>query len=96
MNDYDDQDEDGGQPRQGGFPRGGKIHEDGQDEEVGLASANEAHRVAIQVDGSDAAFLLMAEGTVVIATALLSTIALGASSSLGAGMMMIIPGLSLP
>ncbi len=51
---------------------------------------------AIQVDDGDAAFLLIAEARVATATALLSTIALGVLSSLGAGTMMIIPVLLLP
>jgi hypothetical protein len=74
----------------------GEIHKEGQDKEEGLASAKEVHRIAVQVDGSDAAFLLMVEATVAIATASSSTVALGVSLLLGAGMMMIIPGLSLP
>jgi hypothetical protein len=42
------------------------------------------------------AFLLMAEAMVMITTVLLSTVASGASSLLGAETMMIIPGLLLP
>ncbi len=95
-NDYDDEDEGGGRPRRGGFPREGKILEEGQDEEAGLASAEEVRRAAVQVDGGDAVSLLIAEATVAIATASSSTVALGASSLLGVGTMMIIPGLSLP
>jgi hypothetical protein len=76
-------------------PKGGEIHEEGQDKEEGLASAKEVRRAAVQVDGGDVAFLLMAEATVMIATGLLSTVVLGVLSLLGAGTMMIIPGLSL-
>jgi hypothetical protein len=52
--------------------------------------------VAIQVHDGDTAFLLMVEARVVTVTTLLSTVALGASSLLGAGTMTIIPGLSSP
>jgi hypothetical protein len=45
-------------------PRGGKIREEGQGEEEGLASAKVVHRTAVQVDDGIAAFLLMAEATV--------------------------------
>jgi hypothetical protein len=48
--------------------------------------------VAVQVDDSNAAFLLMAEAAVATATALLSTIAFGALLSLGVGTMTIILG----
>ncbi len=51
-------------------------------------SAKEVCRVAVHVDNSNAVFLLMAEATVVMATALLSL--------LGVGMTTIIPGLLLP
>jgi hypothetical protein len=85
----------GRQPQGGGLPRGGKIHKEGQDVEERLVSAKEVCRAAVQVDGSDAAFLLMAKAMVALATALLSTVRLGASSSLGAGTIMIIPGLLL-
>jgi hypothetical protein len=77
------------------LPRG-KICEEGQGEEEGSASAKEIRRVAVQVDNSGAAFLLMAEATVATVTALLSTVALRALLSLGAGTMTIIPGLLLP
>ncbi len=59
-------------------------------------SAKEVRRAVIQVDGGDAAFLFMAEAMVAIATALSSIIALGELLSLGAGTMMIIPGLLSP
>jgi hypothetical protein len=59
-------------------------------------SAKEVRCTAIQVDGGDAAFLLMAEATVAIVTASLSTVVLGVLSSLGVGTIMIIPGLLLP
>jgi hypothetical protein len=75
-------------------PRGEKYKE-GQDKEEGLASAKEVCCAAVQVDGSDVGFLLMVEVTVAIATASLSTVALGALLSLEAGTMMIIPGLLL-
>jgi hypothetical protein len=39
--------------------------------------------------------MLMAEATVMIATVLLSTVASGASSLLGVGMIVVIPGLLL-
>ncbi len=61
-----------------------------------MASAKEVHRAAVQVEDGNMAFLLMAEATVLTATALLSTIALGALSSLGAGTMTITSGLSSP
>jgi hypothetical protein len=77
-------------------PQGGEIHKEGQGEEEGLASAMEIRHGAIQVEDSNAAFLLMAEATVMTATALLSTIMSGALASLGVGMTAIIPGLSLP
>jgi hypothetical protein len=59
-------------------------------------SAEEVHCAATQVEDSNAAFLLMAEATVVTLTASLSTIPPGALSSLGAGTTTIIPGLVLP
>jgi hypothetical protein len=52
--------------------------------------------VAIQVDNGNAAFLLILKAMVATLTATLSTVTLGALSTLGAGTMMIIPGLSLP
>ncbi len=55
-----------------------------------MASDEEVCPADVQVDGGDAAFLLMAEATVAITTALPSTIALGASSLLGSRMMTII------
>ncbi len=61
-----------------------------------MASAEEVSRAAIQIDGGNAAFLLMAEAMVAIATVTSSTVELGASSSLEVGTMMIIPGLSFP
>ncbi len=77
-------------------PRGEEIPEEGQGKEVGSVSAEEVHRVAFQVDNGDGAFLLMAEVTVSTATASLSTVALGASLSLGVWTMMIILGFLLP
>jgi hypothetical protein len=56
-------------------------------------SAKEVRCAAVQVDGSNMAFLLMAKATVAIATTLLLTLALGALSLLGVGTMMIILGL---
>jgi hypothetical protein len=77
-------------------PQGGKIRKEGQGEEEGLASVVEIlYHAAVQVEDSNMVFLLMAEAMVVTATASLSTVASGASASLGAGMMTIIPGLSL-
>ncbi len=61
-----------------------------------MASVEEVCHAAVQVDSGDAKFLLMAEALVAIVTASVSTVMLGASSSLGAGTMMIIPGLLLP
>jgi hypothetical protein len=55
------------------------MHKEGQAKEEGLASAKEVPLVAIQVDISNAAFLLMAEATVATAATLLSTVALEAS-----------------
>ncbi len=72
------------------------ICKEGQGKEEGLASAKEVHPAVAQVEDGNMAFLLMEEGTVTTATALLSTIALGALSLLGAGTTMIIPGLSSP
>jgi hypothetical protein len=83
VDDHNEEDSPEGENMQGG-PRQGE----------GLATAKEVRCAAIQVDGGNAAFLLMAEATVSIATGLSSTLALGASSLLGAGTMMIIPGLS--
>jgi hypothetical protein len=68
----------------------------GQGDEEGLVSAKEIRCMAIQVDDSDKVFLLMVEVTVVTATALLSTVASRASSSLRAKTMTIIPGLLSP
>ena len=72
-------------------PQEGQICKEGQGKEEGLASAEEVRHAAIQVDDGNMAFLLMAEATVATATVLLSTIPLGALSSLGAGMTTIIP-----
>ncbi len=77
-------------------PQRGKIREEGQGKEEGLASAKEVHHMVVQVDDSNTAFLLMAEATVVTVTASLSTVASGASLSLGSGTMTIIPRLSTP
>jgi hypothetical protein len=74
--------------------QGGKIREEGQGREEGLASAKEVCHAAVQIHNGNMAFLLMAEAMVATATTLLSTIALEASLLLGAGMMTIIPGLS--
>jgi hypothetical protein len=52
--------------------------------------------VAIQVDGGNTTFLLMAEATVTTVTTLSSTVALEASLLLEAGTKTIILGLSLP
>ncbi len=57
-----------------------------------MASAKEVRCITVQVDGGNMAFLLMAEATVTIVTALLSTVVFGVLSLLGAGMMMIILG----
>jgi hypothetical protein len=51
--------------------------------------------MAVQVEDSNVAFLLMAEVAVMTVTTLSSTVASGALLSLGAGMMTIIPGLLL-
>jgi hypothetical protein len=48
-----------------------KIREEDQEEEEGLASAEEVHCAAVQVDNSNAAFLLMVEVKVATVTALL-------------------------
>jgi hypothetical protein len=77
-------------------PARGEIRKEGQGKEEGSASAEEVRHAAVQVDDGNAAFLLMAEATVATATASSSTVALGASLSLGAGTMMIIPGFLLP
>jgi hypothetical protein len=77
-------------------PQEGEIRKEGQGKEEGLASAKEERPVAVQVDNCNAVFLLMAEVSVATTTMLSSTIALGASSSLGVGTMTILLGLLLP
>jgi hypothetical protein len=77
-------------------PRRGNICKEGQDKEEGLASVKEVCTAAVQVDGGNAEFLLMAEVLVAIVTMSLLTVMLGAPSSLGVGTMMIIPGLLSP
>jgi hypothetical protein len=77
-------------------PQGGKICKEGQGKEEGLASAKEVHCTAVQVDNSNAAFLLMVEAMITITTISFSTIASGVLSLLGAGMTMIIPELPSP
>jgi hypothetical protein len=67
--------------------KGGKIRLEGQGKEEGSASAEEVCRAGIHVDNSNVAFLLMAEATVVTATA--------SSLLLGVGTTTIIPGLLL-
>jgi hypothetical protein len=69
----------------------GGERKDGRGEEERLASAKEVCPSAVQVHNGNPAFLLMAEVMVVTATA--STVSLGASLSLGAGTLTIIPGL---
>jgi hypothetical protein len=61
---------------------------EGHGKEEGSTSAEEVCHMAVHVDNSYAAFLLMAEATVMTATALLLL--------LGVGMTTIIPGLLLP
>jgi hypothetical protein len=58
--DYDNDNKGGRGPRQGGLPRGWKIRKEGQDKEERLASVEEVHSAAVQVEGGNAAFLLMA------------------------------------
>jgi hypothetical protein len=77
-------------------PQGGEICKEGQGKEEGLASAEVVHHAAVQVHDGDVAFLLMAEARVATAAVSLSTVALGASSSLGGGTMTIILGLLSP
>ena len=66
----------------------------GQGEEEQSASAKDVCHANVQVDDSNAALLLMAEAMVATATALSSTVELGALLSLGACTMIIIPGTS--
>jgi hypothetical protein len=82
----------GGWPRWGGLPLGGEIRKEGQSKEEGLESAKEVCCTAVQVDNSNAVFLLMAEARVAPTTALSSTVASGALLLLGGGATMIIPG----
>ncbi len=77
-------------------PQGGKICKEGQDKEVGLASAKEVRRAAVQVHNGNVVFLLMAEARAATMTASSSTVTSGASLSLGGGTMTIIPGLLSP
>jgi hypothetical protein len=66
-------------------PEGGKYVKRAKKKEEGLASAKEVCYVAIKVDDGNATFLLMAEATVAIVTALSSTVELGAVFVVGSG-----------